>query len=231
MSSLEKYQGDSIRDVITQSVPANRKSDVLLFVMGPYRLLDPAYLYTNDDDFDLPPDPLAPQTSRSGVDPDEIEATLRGVCQKLSERTDVTAFLASEVDIPTKREVEREDLDEPGMSVVEQSLAFAAASEGNVFVFTKAGLTTGVGCESGAIPEYFGLRSPEERARSPETFCILEDANYDSDTGTYEPKFASASIDEMDKTYDIRFRYFADKEDLLDSLTSFVESYVVPSTL
>ena len=122
------------------------------------------------------------------------------------------------------------DFDEPGLSVIEQSLAFAEASEGNAFIFTKSGLTTGVGCESGAIPEYLVLRSPERRRCSPETFCIFEDAEYDPDTETYEPKFGSASIDEMDKTYDIPFRYFADREDLVDSLTSFVESYVVPST-
>lgn len=231
MNCLEEYRNDSIRDHITESVPTERESEILLFVMGPYRLLDPAYLYPNGGDFELPPDPLAPRTSRDGVDPDEIEATLRGVCEGLSERTGVTAFLASEVNIPTKREVEREGLDEPGMSVVEQSLAFADASEGNAFVFTKAGLTTGVGCETGAVPEYLALRSPERRRCSPETLCIFEDANYDPDTETYEPKFGSASIDEMDKTYDIPFRYFADREDLVDDLTSFVESYVVPSTL
>lgn len=231
MVSLEEYQGKSIREWIKQSAPTERKAETLLFVMGPYRLLDPAYLYPNSDDFELPPDPLAPRTSRNGVDPDEIEATLRGICRKLSERTGVTAFLASNVDIPTKREVERDELTEPGMSVIEQSLAFARASEGSAFIFTKAGLTTGVGCESGAIPEHFALRSPEKRKRSPETFCIFQDANYDPNTGTYEPKFGSASIDEMDKTYDIPFRYFDDREDLVNSLTTFVESYVVPSTL
>lgn len=231
MSSLKEYRDIPIREHITQSVSTERESDTLLFVMGPYRLLDPAYLYPDRDGFDLPADPLAPRNSRSGVRPDEIEATLQGICQKLSARTGVTAFLASEVEIPTKREVEREDLDEPGMSVIEQSLAFAEASEGNAFVFTKAGLTTGVGCESGAIPEYLALRSTEEQRCSPETLCIFEDADYDPDTRTYEPKFGSASIDEMDKTYDIPFRYFADREDLVDSLTSFVESYVVPSKL
>lgn len=231
MSSLEVYQDASIRDVIKRSVPTERESDVLLFVMGPYRLLDPAYLYPNGVVPELPPDPLAPDTSRNGIRPDEIEATLQGVCRKLSERTGVTAFIASEVNVPTKREVERNGLNEPGMSVIEQSLAFATASEGNAFVFTKAGLTTGVGCESGAIPEYFDLRASEERTRSPETFCIFEDADYETSTETYEPKFGSASIDEMDKTYDFRFRYFADRQDLVDSMTSFVESYVIPSTL
>lgn len=231
MSSLESYLGDPIREHITRSVPTERQSEVLLFVMGPYRLLDPSYLYPDSNSFDLPADPLAPKTSRSGVYPDEIEATLRGVCEKLSEQTGVTAFLASEVDIPTKREVERKNLDEPGMSVIEQSLVFAEASAGNAFIFTKAGLTTGVGCESGAIPEHLALRSPERRRCSPKTLCIFEDAEYDSESGTYEPKFGSASIDEMDKTYRIPFRYFADREDLVESLTSFVESYVVPTTL
>lgn len=231
MNSLESYQNESIREHVIRSVPTERRSEILLYVMGPYRLLDPAYLYPGNDDFDLPADPLAPKTSQSGIRPDEIEATLRGICEKLSKRTGVTAFLASEVDIPTKREVKREELDEPGMSVIEQSLAFAEASEGNAFIFTKAGLTTGVGCESGAIPEYLALRSPEERRCPPKTLCIFEDADYDSETRTYEPKFGSASIDELDKTYDIPFRYFTDREDLVDSLTSFVESYTVPSTL
>lgn len=231
MSTLNEYDGDAIRDVIEQSVPARGDSPVLVFVMGPYRLLDPAYLYPDGTVPNLPPDPLAPDRGPNGVDPDDIEATLQAVCRKVSERTGVTAFLASEVDIPTKREVERRDLNELGMTVIEQSLAFAGASEGNAFVFTKAGLTTGVGCESGAIPEYFSLRSPSKRTRSPRTFCIFEDAEYDRTTDAYDPKFGSASIDEMDKTYDIRFRYFADRKDLVESLTAFVEAYVVPSTL
>lgn len=231
MSSLEAYQGELIGDVVKRSVPTEREAEVLLFVMGPYRLLDPAYLYPESVVSELPPDPLAPDSSQNRVQPDEIEATLRGVCRKVSERTGVTAFIASEVDIPTKRDVERDGLDEPGMSVIEQSLAFATASAGNAFVFTKAGLTTGVGCESGAIPEYFDLRASEARTRSPETFCVFEDADYESSTGTYEPKFGSASIDEMDRTYDFRFRYFADREDLVDSMTSFVEAYVIPSAI
>lgn len=231
MDSLKEYRGISIQEHIRQSVPEERGSGRLLFVMGPYRLLDPAYLYPNSHDFELPPDPLAPRASQNGVNPDEIEATLRGICEKLSKRVEVTAFLASEVDIPTKREVEETELTQPGMSVIEQSLAFAKASDGNAFIFTKASLTTGVGCESGALPEYFALRSPEEQRRPSETFCIFEDADYDPETGTYEPKFGSASIDEMDKTYDIPFRYFGDRADLVDGLTAFAESYVIPSTL
>jgi hypothetical protein len=59
-------------------------------------------------------------------------------------------------------------------------------------------------------------------------FCIFEEAEYDDDTNTYDPRFGSASIDEMDVAYNMRFRYFDGKEDLLDSLVTFVESQVVP---
>lgn len=229
MQSLAEYQGTPIRSIIRKNTPARPDSDVLVFLMGPYRLLDPTHLYPGRSVTQLPPDPLAPDPSREGVSPDEIEAILRRICRRLSERTSVTAFIASEVDVPTKRQVAKNDLDEPGMSVLNQSVAFAAASDGCGFVFTKAGLTTGVGSEAGAIPEFFDLRSTTRRTRSPKRFCIFEEAGYDGDT--YDPKFGSASIDEMDVTYGIRFRYFADEQDLLDSLTAFVESYVVPLSI
>lgn len=226
MPPLTEYQNTPIRDVVQESTPSRPDSDVLVFLMGPYRLLDPTYLYPSRTVTELPPDPLAPNPSRDDASPDEIEATLRRICQQLSERTHTTAFIASEVDVPTKRQVARNDLDEPGMTVLDQSIAFAAASDGCAFVFTRAGLTTGVGTEAGAIPEFFDLCSPERRTRSPKQFCIFEEATHTGDT--YEPTFGSASIDEMDLTYDLRFRYFADQQDLVDSLTTFVESYVVP---
>ncbi|MGM0590107.1 MAG: DUF7509 family protein [Halobacteriota archaeon] len=228
MRSLDTYQGEPIRDIIERSLPYCDDANTFVFVMGPYRLLDPSYLYPGERDTELPPDPLAP---RSHHDPDLIEATLREVCKELTEKTGVAAFIASDVEIPTKTQVEQNELDESGMAVLDQSVAFAAASEGNAFVFTKAGLTTGVGSEAGAIPEYFRLRYPDDRPRSPKTFCIFEEATYDAETNRYHPKFSSASIDEMDITYDIQFRYFNAKHDLVEAMTSFVESYVIPSTL
>lgn len=226
MTQLTEYRGREIEAIIADSVPAADLSDVFVFLMGPYRLLDPSYLFP-DEGYRLPPDPLAPTAER--VAPDRIEATLRTICERVTEETAATAFIASDVDIPTKREVARDDLDEPGMSVIDQSVAFAKASDGSAFVFTKAGLTTGAGAEAGAIPEHFGLRSREDRLRDPRTLSILAEAEPSDDgRNTYVPKFSSASIDEMDDAYDIRFRYFTDRDDLVEKLVDFVESYVVP---
>lgn len=226
MNELTEYEETALTNVIADSISGADPCDVFVFLMGPYRLLDPSYLYP-DDGYSLPPDPLAPTSGTFA--PDEIEATLRTICERISEETATTAFIASDVEIPTKREVVRDDLDEPGLSVIDQSVAFANASDGNAFVFTKAGLTTGVGAEAGAIPEHFRLRSRDERSRDPRTFSILAEAEPSADgRNTYEPKFSSASIDEMDDAYDLRFRYFTDREDLVEKLVDFVESYVVP---
>jgi len=224
--TLDTYRGRSIDDHVRSSLDYGVDDDPLVLLMGPYRLLDPDYLY-DEDGYSLPPDPLAPR--RSGVDPDSIEATLRSIAKRVTDEAGATVFIASDVDIPTRTEVERDDLSEPGMPVIDQSVACARASVGNAFVFTKAGLTTGVGAEAGAIPESFDLRSPERRTRDPRTFCVFaEGERTDDDRNRYEPTFGSASIDEMDDAYDLRFRYFADREDLVDKLTSFVDSYIVP---
>lgn len=226
MTTLTEYEGTPIESIIARSIPNAAPDDVFVFLMGPYRLLDPSYLYP-DDGYPLPSDPLAP---RGDAAPDAIEATLRTICDRVSSQTGATAFIASDIDIPTRREAERDNLAEPGMAVIDQSVAFAEASDGNAFVFTKAGLTTGAGAEAGAIPEYFRLRDEENRLRDPRTFCIFAEAERASgETGPmYEPRFSSASIDEMDDAYDLRFRYFADREELVERLVDFVEAYVVP---
>ncbi|MFP8954875.1 hypothetical protein ACLI4Z_18225 [Natrialbaceae archaeon A-arb3/5] len=104
------------------------------------------------------------------------------------------------------------------MAVIDQSVAFALASGGNAFVFTKAGLTTGAGAEAGAIPEYFNLRDEAARRRDPRTFCLFAEATEaPGEHGrVYEPRFSSASIDEMDDAYDLRFRYFVDRDELVE---------------
>lgn len=204
MTGLDAYEGTPVEDIVHDSLPYGDRTDPLVFLMGPYRLLDPSYLYP-DDGYALPPDPLAP--SQSTADPDLVESTLRAVAERVTEATAATVFIASDVEIPTRTDVARNDLVEPGLAVIDQSVAFAAASTGSAFVFTKAGLTTGVGAEVGAIPEYFGLRSPETQTRDPRTFCIFaEAAPTPGDANTYDPKFSSASIDEMDDAYDVRFR-------------------------
>ncbi|WP_132058723.1 DUF7509 family protein [Halorussus amylolyticus] len=226
MNELTEYEETDVTNIIADSIPDADPTDIFVFLMGPYRLLDPSYLYP-DRGYPLPSDPLAPTADE--VAPDKIEATLRTISRRVSEETATTAFIASDVQIPTKQEVVRNDLDELGMAVIDQSVAFAEASDGNAFIFTKAGLTTGTGAEAGAIPEHFQLRSRDDRERDPRTFAILAEAEKSTNgTNTYDPKFSSASIDEMDDAYDLRFKYFTDREDLIDKIVDFIESYVVP---
>lgn len=225
MVDLTEYDGTPMETVIRQSIPYADPDGPLVFLMGPYRLLDPTYLYPGES-YPLPPDPLAP--NGDGVAPDAIEATLRTICERVSAATPATVFIASDVDVPTRTEAARSDRSEPGMAVIDQSVAFANASAGSAFVFTKAGLTTGAGAEAGAIPEQFRLRDETARRRDPRTLCIFAEATRTDDGRTYEPRFRSASIDEMDEAYAIRFRYFDDRPALVDALVDFVEAYVVP---
>jgi hypothetical protein len=226
MGDLETYRGRPVREIVADSVPWADESDAFVFLMGPYRLLDPAYVLPGEE-YPLPDDPLAP--SADDVPADAIRSTLRAIARSVSEATPATVFIASDVDIPTKREAATAGVDGPGMAVIDQSVAFAKASAGNAFVFTDAGLTTGAGAEAGAVPEYFRLRDPEARRRDPRTFCVFSEAEWQTPAQeTYEPAFSSASIDEMDDAYSLRFRYFVDRAELEAKLVDFVESYVVP---
>ena len=223
MSDLDTYEDEPIKEIIKESVQAS-SSDKLVFLMGPYRLLNPSYLYPADE-YPLPSDPLAP--NENTADPDLIETTLRSMAKEVSSETSATCFIASDIDIPTRQEVKTRDLNEPGMPDIDQSVAFAKASEGNAFIFTKAGLTTGVGAEAGAIPEYFRLRDSGAASKDPRSFHIFSEAEL-TDKGTYETVFSSASIDEMDDAYDIRFGYFENREKLVERIIVFIESYLDP---
>lgn len=88
---------------------------------------------------------------------------------------------------------------------------------------------TGAGAEAGAVPEGFRPPDPDARSRDPKTFCLFAEAGWrTAERETYEPTFGSASIDEMDDAYSLRFRYFVDRAELEAKLIDFVESYVVP---
>ncbi|WP_241175438.1 hypothetical protein [Natronolimnobius sp. AArcel1] len=73
MDTLTGYEGTPIETIIARSVPDATPDDVFVFLMGPYRLLDPSYLYPGDE-YPLPSDPLAPRAGAG--EPDAIEATL-----------------------------------------------------------------------------------------------------------------------------------------------------------
>lgn len=229
MDALDVYEGMPIDSIVADSLPRASVGDEFVFLMGPYRRLDPSYLY-QDETYPLPPDPLAP--TADDVAPDEVERTLREVAERVSSTSGVTAFIATDIELPTRQTVVAEDLDEPGMPVIDQSVALARASDGCAFVFTKAGLTTGTGAEAGAIPEHFRLRSVDHRLRDPRCFCCFLEARErgSSDELLYDYEFTSASIDEMDDAYGLRHRPFVDREHLVEGLVDFSEAYVIPLT-
>jgi len=104
----------------------------MVFLMGPYRLLDPSYIFP-DEEYP-PPNPLAPK--EANVAPDEIQAALRTISKTVSAETPTTVFIASDIEILTKQEAATGATNGPEMPVIDQSVAFAKASAGNAFVFT-----------------------------------------------------------------------------------------------
>jgi hypothetical protein len=99
------------------------------------------------------------------------------------------------------------------MSVLDQSVAFAAVSDAVVFVFTQGGLTTGTGSEVGSILSEFHLRTRNlEPIRKPrERFRIF----------TAE-EFGSASIDEIPSTFGVDSLEFDTEDDLIQKIEDFL---------
>lgn len=99
------------------------------------------------------------------------------------------------------------------MSVLDQSAAFAAVSDAVVFVFSEAGLMTGVGSEVGAILGEFYLRrgNPEPIRKPRERFRIFKTEG-----------FSSASIDEIPSTYEVDTVEFEIREGLINKTQHFL---------
>ncbi|WP_276253627.1 DUF7509 family protein [Halomontanus rarus] len=215
-----EYNGRPIFEYVEENAPSpsylSANDDFYVYVMGPYTAFNAVYAYDDADELRSPyfGDPL--------FDPDEhvtedgrgdIERALADVCADLREELGVRAFIATDVDIPTKRQVEETHLDEPGMTPLDQSVEFAAVSDAVLFVFTAAGLTTGVGSEVGAVLGEFNLRwkdPADERKPRPRLrlFC--------------GPSFGSASIDEITPAYGVDRIEFETREDLLAKAQQFL---------
>ncbi|MFB6177542.1 MAG: hypothetical protein ABEI99_10430 [Halobaculum sp.] len=189
------------------------KREFFVFVMGPYTAFDANYSYPDAEELDsrFIDDPL--------FDPDEhrrddgratYESALADLCATLREEYGVRAFLATDIDIPTNDEAAE---GEPSMSVLDQSIAFAAVSDAVVFVFTQGGLTTGTGSEVGSILSEFHLRTgnPEPIRKPRERFRIF----------TAE-EFSSASIDEIPSTFEVDSLDFGNKSDLVQKIEDFL---------
>lgn len=215
-----EYEGRPIFDYVEERAPSpsyiSSNDDLYVYVMGPYTAFDATRAYDDADRLVSPffEDPLFdPDRHVTDDGRGDYEAALSEFCRNLREELGVRAFLATDVDIPTKREARRRSLDEPGMTPLDQSVEFAAVSDAVAFVVTAAGLTTGVGSEIGAVLGEFNLRwnDPREERKPRERLRIF--------TG---PGFASASIDELPLAYGIDVIEFEDREDLLEKSQQFL---------
>lgn len=213
------YEGDPVIEHMEKCAPVPRESPTrdsfYVYVMGPYTAFDATYSFPNANKLDSPfiEDPLfAPRKHLNNIARHSYEAALADLCESIRGKLGARAFLATDIKtIPTVKEASGS---EPGMSVLDQSVAFAAVSDAVIFVFTDAGLTTGAGSEVGAILSDFNLRreNPEpDRKPRKRIGLFLHD------------EFSSASIDEVPYTYDIPTREFTSTDHLLRRIQGFLE--------
>lgn len=198
---------------VTQPPSSKLDSDFYVFVMGPYTAFDATYAYSDGENLQSPyiDDPLfEPDKHITADGRGSFRLALEDLCQAFRNQFGVHAFLATDVSIPTDSEASE---GEESMSVLDQSVAFAAVSDAVVFVFSDAGLTTGVGSEVGSILGEFHLRSenPEPIRKPRPRFRIFKTEN-----------FSSASIDEIPSTYEVDAVEFKTKEELINKTHHFL---------
>lgn len=211
-----RFGGESVFTHVQRDAPRSSESqlddDFFVYVMGPYTAFDATYAYSDADQLESPfiEDPL--------FDPDEhltedgrgsFESALADLCEAFRDEFGVRAYLATDIDIPTDEQAD----DDPSMSVLEQSIAFSAVSDAVVFVFTRAGLTTGTGSEVGTILGEFHLRegNPEPKRKPRERFRIFKTKG-----------FSSASIDEIPSTFGVDAVEFLDEDELVNKTKHFL---------
>lgn len=180
--------------------------------MGPYSAFDARYA-VSDPDARYLDDPLFDPTRH----PQQrgrhtYEAALSELCDDIRAALGVRAFLATDiVTIPSVKEA----TSEAGMSVLNQSIAFAGVSDAVMFVFTEGGRTTGTGSEVGSILSEFQLRRDTEApACKPRRRLSLFVHN----------QFSSASIDAIPHTFGVSTRRFGTKAELHSRIRGFVEN-------
>lgn len=214
-----QFDGETVFSHVNRDAPTPTESsleeDFFVYVMGPYTAFDATEAYSDGDELKEPfiEDPLFNPDEH--IDEDncgDYELALRDFADELRGEFHVRAFLATDINIPTEQD---SDEDSESMSVLDQSVAFAAVSDAVLFVFTEAGLTTGVGAEVGSILGEFHLRrgNPEEIRKPRQRFRIFK-----------SEEFSRASIDEVPSTYGIDTVKFSDREFLTDKIGHFLSN-------
>jgi len=208
------YSGRPVNDIIDEEVDS-AEHDFLVYLMGPYTAFNAKYAYDNAKVLKSPyiDDPLFDPDKHIVKQKAEYEKALSDLCDSIRNKIKVRPFIATDVDIPTKTAVRRKGLTEDGLSVLDQSIAFAAISDAVIFIYSMAGLNAGPGSEVGAILGEFNLRHNHHRkAKKPrERFRIF-----------CGPEFSSGSIDEIPEAYGVDVVNFDSKEAILNQIHSFI---------
>lgn len=180
-----EYNGTPMRDIIDERVPhaPTGNDKFFVYIMGPYTAFDGKKAFDLDDEGDSETnigdgdkcgeddedcdtceerrfieDPLFNPEEHHDEESEiaTYQAALIDLCESIRERCGVRAFLATDVKIPTPSRAD--DLDDPGMTPLAQSLGYAAVSDAVIFIFSQAALNAGVGTEMGAVLSEFNLR-------------------------------------------------------------------------
>lgn len=224
-----QYNERPISDILSEQAPAPPKfsthNDFTVYVMGPYTAFNAEVAYDDADTLRTPfqNDPLFnPDRHITNDGKGDMEQALRDFCTNLRENLNCRAFIATDIDIPTHEQAEKQNEtrsnDEPvveGMDPLAQSVAFAAHSDAVIFLFTQGGLTTGVGAETGGILGEFHLRrgNPALTHKPGQRVGLYLDES-----------FSSATIDELPKGYDIQYDSFSTKSDLHEKVRNWFDS-------
>lgn len=222
-----RYDGRPVSDILSEEAPAppglSPHDDFTVYVMGPYTAFDAEKAYDDAEELRtrFQDDPLFdPDEHVDGDGDPDMEVALREFCGELRERHGCRAFIATDVDIPTNEQAaERNAGDDepsvPGMDPLAQSVAFAAHSDAVLFLFTRGGLTTGVGAETGGVLGEFHLRrgNPATTHKPGQRVAVhlAED-------------FGSATVDELPEGYDVQYDSFGSKAELHDSLRNWFDN-------
>lgn len=209
-----RYNGKPIIEIIDNNIPA-AEHDFLVYVMGPYTVFNAEYAYDDADELKSRyiQDPLFCPEKHIVGGMSEYESALSDLCDQIRAEIGVRPFIATDIDIPTKSEVDDNDLSEPGMGILDQSVEFASVSNAVIFIYSAAGLNAGVGAEAGAILGEFNLRTrSEENKKKPRLrFRIF-----------HSEDFSSGSIDEIPHSYGIDNLGFSSEEELIGQIKAYL---------
>ncbi|WP_137290041.1 DUF7509 family protein [Natronorubrum halophilum] len=224
-----RYDNRPLSDILSEQAPTPPKfsahNDFTVYVMGPYTAFDAERAYDDADKLRTPfqDDPLFdPDRHVTDAGKGDMERALRDFCAELRDRHNCRAFIATDIDIPTHEQAaNRNETRRDGEPAVEgvdplaQSVAFAAHSDAVLFLFTRGGLTTGVGAETGGILGEFHLRrgNPALTHKPGQRIGLYLDEH-----------FSSATIDELPKGYDVQYDSFRSKRSLHRKVRNWFDS-------